>query len=116
MHRTTFRDFLYTRNALLYTFGRAQVKRGVVPPCPPCYARKIYGSGPRFMSQDEVSDSEPELVVQARGHWEKNLGVRERMRAVSRGAAGGLLCWTQGLLLSVGVVENWLVALTFCKC
>eukprot|EP00752_Nemacystus_decipiens_P003975 g3640.t2 len=51
-----------------------EVKRGVVPPCPPCYSRKIYGSGPRFMSQDEGSDSEPELVVQARGHWEKTLG------------------------------------------
>eukprot|EP00903_Cladosiphon_okamuranus_P006531 g6382.t1 len=51
-----------------------EVKRGVVPPCPPCYSRKIYGSGPRFMSQDEGSDSEPELVVQARGHWEKNVG------------------------------------------
>ncbi|CAB1112519.1 unnamed protein product [Ectocarpus sp. CCAP 1310/34] len=51
-----------------------EVKRGVVPPCPPCYSRKIYGSGPRFMSQEEGSDSEPELVVQARGHWEKSLG------------------------------------------
>ncbi|CAN0386124.1 unnamed protein product, partial [Hapterophycus canaliculatus] len=51
-----------------------QVKRGVVPPCPPCYSRKIYGSGPRFMSQEEGSDSEPELVVQPRGHWEKSLG------------------------------------------
>lgn len=55
---------------------RTQVKRGVVPPCPPCYSRKIYGSGPRFMSQEEGSDSEPELVVQPRGHWEKSLGVR----------------------------------------
>lgn len=53
-----------------------QVKRGVVPPCPASYSRKIYGSGPRFMSQDDGSDSEPELVVQSKGHWEKNLGVR----------------------------------------
>lgn len=52
-----------------------QVKRGVVPPCPASYSRKIYGSGPRFMSQDDGSDSEPELVVQSKGHWEKNLGV-----------------------------------------
>lgn len=28
------------------------------------------------MSQDDGSDSEPELVVQSKGHWEKNLGVR----------------------------------------
>lgn len=41
------------------------------------------------MSQDEGSDSEPELVVQARGHWEKNLGVRTcvcvRRTEVARG-------------------------------
>lgn len=54
-----------------------QVKRGVVPPCPGPYSRKIYGSGPRFMSQDDGSDSEPELVVQPRGQWEKGVGVRE---------------------------------------
>lgn len=53
-----------------------QVKRGVVPPCPASYSRKIYGSGPRFMSQDDGSDSEPELVVQPRGHWDKALTVR----------------------------------------
>ena len=28
------------------------------------------------MSHDDGSDSEPELVVQSKGHWEKNLGVR----------------------------------------
>lgn len=48
----------------------------MVPPCPQHYSRKIYGSGPRFMSQDDGSDSEPELVVQPRGHWDKGLGVR----------------------------------------
>lgn len=32
------------------------------------------------MSQDDGSDSEPELVVQPRGHWDKNLGVRELKR------------------------------------
>lgn len=57
------------------SYSCLQVKRGVVPPCPASYSRKIYGSGPRFMSQDDGSDSEPELVVQSKGHWEKNLGV-----------------------------------------
>lgn len=56
-----------------------------MPPCPPCYSRKIYGSGPRFMSQEEGSDSEPELVVQARGHWEKSLGVRKGGGMQTRG-------------------------------
>lgn len=51
-----------------------QVKRGVVPPCPPHYNRKIYGSGPRFMSQDEGTDSEPELTADAMG--EMMHGVR----------------------------------------
>lgn len=32
------------------------------------------------MSQDDGSDSEPELVVQSKGHWEKNLGVRSLYR------------------------------------
>lgn len=31
------------------------------------------------MNQDDGSDSEPELVVQPRGHWDKSLGVREEL-------------------------------------
>lgn len=68
-----------TLTPVQHTPSNSQVKRGVVPPCPASYSRKIYGSGPRFMSQDDGSDSEPELVVQSKGHWEKNLGVRAFM-------------------------------------
>lgn len=34
------------------------------------------------MSQDDGSDSEPELVVQPRGHWDKTLAVRVRLGRV----------------------------------
>ncbi|CAM9325724.1 unnamed protein product, partial [Choristocarpus tenellus] len=44
-----------------------EVKRGVVPPCPPHYSRKIYGSGPRFTHGDDGSGSEPELTPSPRG-------------------------------------------------
>ncbi|CAN0251741.1 unnamed protein product, partial [Hapterophycus canaliculatus] len=54
--------FLRDRPELL-----AEVRRGVVPPCPASYTRKVYGSGPRFMNQDDETDSEPELVIPSRG-------------------------------------------------
>ena len=53
-----------------------QVRRGVVPPCPESYTRKVYGSGPRFMNQDDDSDSEPELIIPSRGNRERSPVVR----------------------------------------
>ncbi|CAM9146287.1 unnamed protein product, partial [Pylaiella littoralis] len=50
----------------------SEVKRGVVPPCPASYTRKVYGSGPRFMNQDDDSDSEPELLIPSRGTRDKS--------------------------------------------
>ncbi|CAM9327837.1 unnamed protein product, partial [Discosporangium mesarthrocarpum] len=47
-----------------------EVKRGVVPPCPAHYSRKIYGSGPRFTNGDDGSGSEPELTPSPRGELE----------------------------------------------
>ena len=43
------------------------------------------------MSQDDGSDSEPELVVQPRGHWDKSLTVRIPLliASVSSVRAGG---------------------------
>ncbi|CAM9698083.1 unnamed protein product, partial [Ectocarpus sp. 12 AP-2014] len=50
----------------------SEVRRGVVPPCPPEYTRKVYGSGPRFMNQDDETDSEPELVIPSRGNRDRS--------------------------------------------
>eukprot|EP00903_Cladosiphon_okamuranus_P007768 g7523.t1 len=69
-------SFLRDRPDLL-----SEVRRGVVPPCPESYTRKVYGSGPRFMNQDDESDSEPELIIPSRGN-------RERSPEPPGGAAG----------------------------
>lgn len=61
--------FLLCCFSLSFSF---QVRRGVVPPCPPEYTRKVYGSGPRFMNQDDETDSEPELVIPSRGNRDKS--------------------------------------------
>lgn len=74
----------------------------MVPPCPQHYSRKIYGSGPRFMSQDDGSDSEPELVVQPRGHWDKGVGVR------SVGIVGSI--WDRELDLGLEASKRHFVA------
>ncbi|KAG5177877.1 HSF-type DNA-binding-domain-containing protein, partial [Tribonema minus] len=41
------------------------VKRGYMPPCPPEYEKKIYGSGAR--GEDSEADSDPELIPPPRG-------------------------------------------------
>eukprot|EP00752_Nemacystus_decipiens_P002902 g2700.t1 len=70
-------SFLRDRPDLL-----SEVRRGVVPPCPESYTRKVYGSGPRFMNQDDDTDSEPELIIPSRGN-------RERSPEPTGAAAGG---------------------------
>lgn len=54
------------------------------------------------MSQDDGSDSEPELVVQPRGHWDKGVGVR------SVGIVGSV--WDKGLDLGLEASKRHFVA------
>lgn len=53
------------------------------------------------MNQDDGSDSEPELMVQPRGHWEKDVGVR---LCVSIACTA---CLTVGGACPIGNVIYW---------
>lgn len=52
------------------------------------------------MSQDDGSDSEPELVVQPRGHWDKTLAV-----GVQRGKVIVVVVYSGAGMYLLGVVE-----------
>jgi hypothetical protein len=62
-----------------------QVKRGVVPACPPYYERKIYGCGARPGGSEDSSDSEPEMTPLPRNSSQNS--ERQRSAAALQAAA-----------------------------